>query len=120
MNIALWIAAGLLAVVALAGGVTKTLVPKRTLAAARGGAWTGDASAAFVKTLGVLEVLAAVGLILPAALGIAQVMVAVAAMCWIALMLGAMATHLRYSEPKLALLNSVYLALAVFIAAGRF
>lgn len=37
MDLALWIVAGLLAAVALAGGVTKTFVPKETLAAAHGG-----------------------------------------------------------------------------------
>jgi hypothetical protein len=38
MNLALWIAAGLLAAVALTGGITKTFVPKEKLAAAHGGA----------------------------------------------------------------------------------
>jgi hypothetical protein len=69
MNLALWIAAGLLAAVALTGGVTKTFVPREKLAAAHGGGWTGDASTAFVKTLGVLEILAAAGLVLTAPLG---------------------------------------------------
>jgi DoxX-like family len=65
MNLALWTTTGLLAVVALTGGVTKVLVP-RTNWLRPGGAWAGDASVGFVKTLGVLELLAAVGLILPA------------------------------------------------------
>ena len=73
MNLTLWIAAGLLAAVALLGGITKTFVPKEKLAAAPGGEWTGDASVGFVKTLGVLELLAAVGLILPAVLDVAPV-----------------------------------------------
>lgn len=37
MNLALWIATGLLAVVALGGGVTKMFVPGAKLAAAPGG-----------------------------------------------------------------------------------
>ncbi|MEV7970702.1 DoxX family protein [Sphaerisporangium sp. NPDC088356] len=86
MNLALWIAAGLLAVVALSGGISKTFVPKEKLAALRGGGWTADASVGFVRTLGVLELLAAVGLILPAALDIAPVLVPVTAVCWILLM----------------------------------
>ncbi|MET7376696.1 DoxX family protein [Micromonospora arida] len=119
MNLALWIAAGLLATIALAGGITKTFVPKQKLAAANGGGWTGDASVRFVKTLGVLEVLAAVGLILPAVLDIAPVLVPVTAICWVLLMVGAMITHLRYGEARFIVLNLVYLAVAAFVAWGR-
>ena len=120
MNLALWIAAGLLALVAMAGGISKTFVPKEKLAAHEGGQWTGDASVGFVKTLGVLELLAAVGLILPAVLDIAPFMVPVTAVCWVLLMIGAMITHGRYGQFKLVLLNVAYLALAAFVAWGRF
>lgn len=119
MNLALWITAGLLAAVALVGGTTKTFVPKARLAAQHGGEWTANASAGFVKTLGVLELLAAVGLILPAALDIAPVMVPVTAICWILLMIGAMITHARLGQPRLVGVNAVYLALAAFIAVGN-
>ena len=120
MDLALWIAAGLLAAVALAGGISKTFVPKAKLAAAHGGEWTAGASVGFVKTLGVLELLAAVGLILPAVVDIAPVMVPVTAVCWVLLMIGAMITHGRLRQFKLVMLNLVYLALAAFIAWGRF
>ncbi|MEU7679824.1 DoxX family protein [Micromonospora taraxaci] len=119
MNMALWIAAGLLAAVALAGGVTKTFVPKEKLAATNGGEWTADASVGFVKTLGILEILAAVGLILPAVLDIAPVLVPVTALCWVLLMVGAMITHLRYNEAKFIVVNLLYLAVAAFVAWGR-
>ena len=118
MNLALWIAAGLLAVVALAGGTSKTFVPKEKLDAYPG-SWTADASASFVRTLGVLELLAAMGLILPAVVDIAPVMVPVTAACWILLMIGAMITHGRLGQFKLVTLNRVYLTLAVFVAWGR-
>lgn len=120
MNLTLWIAAGLLATVAMAGGISKTFVPKAKLAAAHGGEWTAGASVGFVKTLGVLELLAAVGLILPAVVDIAPVMVPVTAVCWVLLMIGAMITHGRLGQSRLVMLNSVYLALAAFIAWGRF
>ncbi|WP_278262720.1 DoxX family protein [Nocardia sp. AG03] len=120
MNIALWIAAGVLAAVALAGGISKTFVPREKLAAHDGGQWTGDVSTGVVKTLGVLELLAAVGLILPAVLVIAPVLVPVTAVCWIMLMLGAMLTHRRYGQYALVGLNVVYLLLAAFLAWGRF
>ncbi|GHE89872.1 hypothetical protein GCM10017786_22590 [Amycolatopsis deserti] len=121
MNVALWIAAGVLAAVALTGGFTKSFLPVRKLAAAHGGEWTGDAPEGLVRTLGVLEILAAIGLILPALTGIAPVLVPVTAVCWIALMIGAMITHLRYDGgARFAVLNLIYLAIAAFVALGRF
>ena len=121
MNLALWIVAGLLAVVALTGGVSKTFVPKEKLAAIPGGQWTGDFGAGFVKSLGILELLAAIGLILPALVGVAPVLVPVTAACWVLLMIGAMVTHLRHDgAAKFVALNLTYLALAAFLAWGRF
>ncbi|MFI6736897.1 DoxX family protein [Nonomuraea sp. NPDC050451] len=120
MNLALWIAAGLLAAVAVSGGISKTFVPKEKLAAVASGGWTADVSAGFVRTLGVLELLAAVGLILPAALDIAPVLVPVTAVCWVLLMVGAMITHGRRGESAFVVLNLIYLAVAAFIAWGRF
>src|SRR3954468_18538144 len=73
MNIALWIVAGLLTAVFLLAGSAKLLVPREKLATAPGGGWVLDFSAGFVKALGALEILGAVGLILPALLGIAPV-----------------------------------------------
>ncbi|WP_433136790.1 DoxX family protein [Actinomadura nitritigenes] len=119
MDLALWIAAGLLAAVALVGGSTKTFVPRARLAAQHGGEWTQNVGAGFIKSLGVLELLAAAGLILPAALDIAPFMVSVTAACWILLMIGAMVTHARLGQPKLVMVNVVYLAFAAFIAVGH-
>ncbi|MBM2614118.1 DoxX family protein [Actinoplanes sp. LDG1-06] len=120
MNVALWIAAGLLAAVALTGGVTKTFVRRERLAAQHGGEWTADVSPGFVKTLGVLELLAAAGLILPALTGIAPGMVAVTAGCWVLLMIGAMITHYRRGGlDRFVLLNVIYLTIAAFVAWGR-
>ncbi|MFG2968701.1 MULTISPECIES: DoxX family protein [unclassified Streptomyces] len=120
MNLALWIAAGLLAAVALTGGVSKTFVPREKLAAAHGGGWTGAVGDGFVKTLGVLELLAAAGLVLPAATGIAPVLVPVTATAWTLLMIGAMITHGRRGERAFVALNLVYLVIALAVAVGRF
>ncbi|WP_255565885.1 DoxX family protein [Mumia sp. zg.B21] len=120
MNVVLWIATGLLALVAVVGGVTKTFIPKERLTAQRGGEWTADASVGFVKTLGVVELLAAVGLIVPAVVGIAPVLAPVTAACWVVLMVGAMITHGRLGQPALVALTGFYLAIAAFIAWGRF
>lgn len=120
MNLTLWTTTGLLSVVALTGGISKTFVPKHKLAHVPGGGWTVDHSVGFVTTLGVLELLAVTGLTLPAAFDVAPVLVPITASCWVVLMAGAAITHLRRGERTFVALNLVYLALAAFVAWGRF
>jgi hypothetical protein len=120
LNLALWIVAGLLAVGFVVSGSAKLFVPREKLATVPLGGWTGDASVGFVKALGALELLAAVGLVLPAALDIAPVLVPLAAVGVGLLMAGAMITHLRRHEAVGVVLNLAYLALAAFVAWGRF
>lgn len=118
MNLALWIVAGLLAVVFLTGSA-KLFVPKEKLATMRFAGWVDDFSAVTVKAIGVLELLAAVGLILPAALDIAPVLVPLAALGGVLLMAGAVITRLRRHE--VAVIGDLaYLAMAAFVAWGRF
>jgi hypothetical protein len=119
MNLTLWIIAGLLAAAFLTGGAIKLILPKQKLAAAPGGGWVEDFSAGAVKAIGALEVLAAVGLVLPAAIGIAPVLVPLAAAGLVLMMAGAMITHLRRHEAKAIVVNLAYLALAGFVAWGR-
>jgi hypothetical protein len=120
MDVALLIVAGLLAAVLVFSGSAKVFVPRKRLADAPLGGWTADASDGFVKSLGVLELLAAVGLILPAVVDIAPVLVPVAASGVVLLMIGAMITHGRRHEPLGVALNLTYLAMAAFVAWGRF
>jgi hypothetical protein len=120
MNIVLWIIASVLAVAFLAGGTLKLALSKEKLAAAPGGSWAGDFSAGAVKAIGALEVLAAVGLVLPALLDIAPVLVPLAAIGIAVLMVGAAITHLRRHENKVIAANVAYLALAAFVVVGRF
>lgn len=119
MNLTLWIATGLLAAIALAGGLSKTFIPREKLAAHEGGRWTAYASDGFVRTLGMLEILAAAGLILPAVTDIALVMIPVTGVCWMALMVGAMITHGRLGQSKLMMVNLIYFTIAAFVAWGR-
>ena len=120
MNLMMWIITGLLAVVYLGAGLGKLIVPKEKLATAPGGGWLDDFSADSVKAIGVLEVLAAAGLVLPAALDIAPVLVPLAALGLVLLMVGAVITRLRRHEVKFMVADLVYLALAGFVAWGRF
>ena len=120
MNLTLWIIAGLLAVVYLASGSLKLIMPKEKIAATPGGGWVEDFSAGTVKAIGAVEVLAAVGLVLPAALDIAPVLVPLAAVGLGLIMGGAVFTRVRRHEVKPMVADLVYLALAGFVAWGRF
>ena len=82
--------------------------------------WTEDFSPGAVKAIGALEVLAAIGLIVPAALDIAPDLGPFAGVGLIVLMLGAAVTHLRCNETQMVLVNVVLIALAASVAWGRF
>ncbi|NYH51056.1 MULTISPECIES: DoxX family protein [Nocardiopsis] len=120
MHLALWIVTGLLAAVFLFAGAAKLFVPREKLARAPGGGWAEDFGAGFVKALGAVEVLGAVGLVLPAVLGVAPVLVPLAAVGLMVVMAGAAVVTFRRREPLHALVNLAYLALAAFVAWGRF
>ncbi|MDQ2652762.1 MAG: DoxX family protein [Chloroflexota bacterium] len=120
MDRTLWIAAGLLAAVYLFSGAVKLILPKEKLATAPGGGWVNDFSADAVRVIGVLEILGALGLVLPAVTGIAPLLTPLAAAGLAVLMVGAAITRLRRHEPKPMLADLVYLALAAFVAWGRF
>ena len=120
MNIALWIVAGLLAVVLLVSS-SKIFVPKEKIAGMGAATrWVEDFSPGALKAIGALELLAAAGLILPAVLDIAPVLVPVTATCVALLFVGAAITRLRRGEKITVVGDLVYLALAVFVAWGRF
>lgn len=126
MDVFLWILAGLLAAVFLFGGGLKVVLPKeRVRAAGRirgvdGAAWTEDFSPGAIKAIGVLEVLAAIGLIVPPLVGVAPVLAPLAALGLVLLMLGAAVVHLRRHELPNIAGNFVYLALAAAVVWGRF
>jgi uncharacterized membrane protein len=119
VNIVLWVVAGVLAVAFLGAGLMKLAQPKKKLAES-GMGWTDDFSDGAVKGIGVLEVLGALGLILPAVFDVATVLVPIAATGLALLMLGAAATHARRKEPSMIVVNLVLFALAAFVAWGRF
>jgi DoxX-like family len=83
--------------------------------------WVEDFSDPTVRTIGALEVLAALGLLLPAVTGVAAVLVPIAAVGLVVLMVGAAATHRRRGEllPMIPI-NAALLLLAVVVAWARF
>jgi uncharacterized membrane protein YphA (DoxX/SURF4 family) len=119
MNIALWVLAGVLALVFLVSGVQK-LTRSRDELVASGLGFAGDFSDGAVRAIGIAEILAAVGLILPGALDLVPSLVPLAAAGLVLLMTGAAVVHLRRGEGKAVFVNLAFLALAALVAAGRF
>lgn len=121
MNIALWIVAGLLAVVYVGSGALKVILSKERIAATGPAAgWVEDFRPRSVKAIGVLEVLGGLGLVLPAVLGVAPEVVPVAALGLAMVMVGAVVTRISRREYKFALVDLTYLLLICFVAWGRF
>ncbi|MEV0155885.1 DoxX family protein [Micromonospora sp. NPDC050686] len=120
MNLTLWIVTGLLAAVLLVSTV-KMVLPREKMAAVGPAAeWVLDFSPGALRAIGALELLAAAGLILPAVLDIAPVLVPVTATCVALLFVGAATVRLRRGERMTILPDLVYLAMAAFVAWGRF
>ncbi|MEU0743731.1 DoxX family protein [Streptomyces sp. NPDC006134] len=119
MNVTLWIIASILAVAFLLAGLMKAGRPKEKLAAS-GMAWADDFSTGAVKGIGAVEVLGALGLVLPAAFDIAPILVPLAATGLAITMLGAAVVHGRRKENQMIGVNVVLLVLAAVVAWGRF
>jgi uncharacterized membrane protein YphA (DoxX/SURF4 family) len=117
MNIALWILAGMLAVAFLGAGLPKIIQSKEKLSTYM--KWAAPLPAGAVKTLGTLEVLAAVGLILPPVTGIAPVLAPLAAVGLAIVMTGAIIIHAPKQEWGSVTANALLLILAVIVAWGR-
>ena len=117
MEIVVWVLHGLAALAFLGAGVTKLVRPRPALVSS-GMGWAEDYSDAGVKGIGALEVVGALGLVLPAVTGIAPVLVPLAALGLALVMAGAVVVHVRRKEsPAPAAVLGV---LALVVAVLRF
>ena len=98
MLIALWILVALLTIAFLGAGFIK-LVKPRTALIDGGMPWAEDFSPTTIKLIGLLEIVGALGLILPLATGIAPVLTPIAATGLAIVMIGAVVVHQRRHEP---------------------
>ncbi len=119
MNTVLWVITAGLAVVFLGAGLMKLLRSKEKLTADPMMVWAEDFSPGVIKLIGLLEVLAAAGLVLPALLGIAPVLVPLAALGLVLVMIGAIVVHVRLKEGRDVVKNVVLLVLAAVVVWGR-
>ncbi len=114
MEIAYWIVAGLLAVFFLYAGGIKLVRSKERLAPMMG--WVDTIPMPVVRGIGTVEVLGALGLVLPPLTGIAPVLAMVAAIGFAVLQVLAAGLHLSRREVKETGLNVPLIALAVVAA----
>jgi hypothetical protein len=118
VNIALWIVASLLAAMFLLAGGMKVAVPKEKLLPIM--QWSKTWTRGQLRALGAVELLGAIGLILPRALNVAVVLTPIAAVGCAIVMAGATVTHIRMKDYRGTGMPVVLLALAIVVAAGRF
>lgn len=97
MSVVAWILQIVLAVAFLAAGAMKLARPRPALVGA-GMGWVDDFSDGAVKGIGALEVIGAIGLVLPALTGIAPILTPIAALGLAAVMAGAVVVHVRRKE----------------------
>jgi uncharacterized membrane protein YphA (DoxX/SURF4 family) len=119
MNLALWIIAIVLAVAFVGSGLLKLVRSKDQLVAA-GFGWAEDYSPSTIRLIGVAEILGAIGLVVPAAVHIAPILVPLAAVGLAVVMIGAAVVHARRKEASMIAMNAVLSVLAVTVAWGRF
>jgi uncharacterized membrane protein YphA (DoxX/SURF4 family) len=113
MNLALWIVQVLLAMVFLFAGGMKLVSPIEELTAQM------PLPGWFVRFIGVVEVLGAIGIVLPWLLRIRPVLTPLAAAGLVILMIGATVFTLWVADPAMALVPLMVGLLAAFVAYGR-
>ena len=117
MNVALWIAQGLLAAMYLMAGSMKTFQIEKVRPTMT---WTQGRSDAFIRFVGISELLGALGLILPLVTGILPWLSVLAAIGLIIIQVLAIFTeHLPKKEYNIIPMNVVLLGLAIFVVFGR-
>ncbi len=115
----MWVVQVLLAAAFLVSGATKLSQPKEKLVEKNMPALE-DFSQGTVRLIGALEVLGAIGIVLPALTGILPWLTPLAALGLVLTMIGAALTHLRRAEYGVIAVPAVLLILAAFVAYGRF
>jgi uncharacterized membrane protein YphA (DoxX/SURF4 family) len=115
----LWTVQGILAAVFAGSGMLKLFRSRAELVNTLGD-WAADVPDARLKLLGFVEILAALGLILPRLIGVLPVLTPLAAVGVFVVMAGAMVIHGKAREYPRVAANVVIAAAAVFVAVSRF
>jgi hypothetical protein len=114
VELAYWITAGLLAAFYLYAGGKKVSQSQEQLQPMMG--WVDQIPMPLVRTIGVLEILGAIGLVLPPLTGIAPWLAVAAAIGLVLIQVGGIAVHLSRGEARLIGLNIALLVTAGVVA----
>jgi uncharacterized membrane protein len=117
MTTALWIVQVLLALAFGMAGIMKLTQPREKMAARM--AWVEGFSQTQIRMIGAVEVLGALGVILPMLTGILPILTPLAAAGLVLTMIGAGLTHIQRSEYASILPNVVLALLAAVVVYGR-
>jgi len=117
MNVALWVAQIFLAVSLIWAAWMKLFFPIDRLSALW--PWTDQIPLVLVKCSGMVDLLGAMGLILPALFRVRQRLVPMAAVAIVILMLCAGVFHVLRGEASVIGVNIVFAVVAGFVAWGR-
>lgn len=114
----LWVAATVAALFYLLAAYWKVLMPIPQLAGMM--KWPGDVAPGFVRGIGLVDLAAGLGMVLPLATGILTFLTPLAALGSVVLQVLAIGFHGRRGETKQTLgLNIVLLVLSAFVLWGR-
>lgn len=112
----LWIAQSILAILLLSGAAMK-FMPVEKISVMM--PWTGQVPVFLLRILGVVDLLGAMGLLLPGLLHIKPVLLIWASAGISILMLSAIVFHISRGEANVIGFNSICLVMAIFITMGR-
>ncbi len=117
INITLWIAQGLLAVMFIMAGIMKTIQPVEVLAESI--PWVSSTSVGLVRFIGISELLGGLGLLIPSILRFKPFLTVWAALGLALIMVFAAGFHATRGEFSNIGMNVVLMGIALFIGWGR-
>ncbi|OPH50566.1 DoxX family protein [Paenibacillus ferrarius] len=117
MNVALWIVQGLVALGFVYSGWLKAFQYEKAKAA---WGWVKDVPKELVFFIGLVELLGALGIILPQVANVWPVLTPIAAIGLAAVVLAGALFHVKRKEYREISVNFVFFAFAVFVAISRF
>lgn len=118
MNTVFWIAQIILGIAFTSAGIRKLVEPLDKMA--KRWVWVSDFQLPIIRGVASLEILGAIGIIIPALTRILPWLTPVAACGLILLMLGALVTNIRYKLYPATAYTVFLIVLAAFVAYGRF
>ena len=118
MDVLLWVLQLTLALLFFTAGLTKLTAQRERLLQSM--AWVSDFPQGAVRSIGAIEITAAISLVVPASLDYVPSLTPIAAAGLAAHMFFAVALHVRRREPTGVIVALTLAALSTFIAWGRF